>query len=823
MANRLVWGGRYAVFDEIASGGMASVFLACRLGAGESGRVVAIKKLFEQFAKQPEFVTMFLDEAHIAARIRHPNVVTTYEFLRVPDSLAIVMDFVLGAPLVDLARVARDRHEVAPPRVTAAIVCDALEGLHAAHESMDERGRPFGLVHRDVSPHNILVGKDGRGRVIDFGIAKAAGRLQVTEVGVMKGKFAYMAPEQIRAGAVDRRSDVYSTGIVLWEALAGRPLFRGSADAELFSKRGDGKVNVGAPSLVNADISPELDEVVLRALEVDPDRRFSSAREMSEALQEAAGVASEDEVAAWVADLLGDKVRELERKRNEVETSFASGELSGLVPAALADTVTARGAPTPSTPDLDIPDLLPPKAVVKQARASAPASQRVPPPTSARSATNGDGFDDVVADVKLDLAMPMSSPAPRSRSSHSLDGRSLDARAGADSARASVRHVARSPRRGGGVLFVIVLLVALGAVGWKVGPTLVKASLVDAAARRGFVLSVDDLEPRSGGLTLTGVTLTLANVGDVTVKAPSVDVDLDWQGGVRKIFAPGFDLAVRGSATDLGKRLADWRSAPHLPASFEGKAGHLLWSDVLVPGVRAEGIDVSLAVGSQGEGSVHAELPSLTLSLARGSLGPWGARLDSTSEETKLVIALDRTKVDGPPQVSFVVRPSLGVVLSATIPRAKTSQIGVPADFVHGGADPEIELALEGQVLPTGQPLTAHARLGFFAVPIVMAAGALSPVDLVLEGSIAGDTTRALPIDPGSLSIGKVKTRVLGDVTFAPEGVRIEVDRPSGKAPTPPPPFVFDTRDWTSPAVDTVPVPKPVATTPSAAPSGRHR
>jgi serine/threonine-protein kinase len=173
---RVVWAGRYAVFDELAAGGMASVYLACRIGEGESPRVVAIKKMFESFAKRPEFVTMFLDEAHVAARVRHPNVVATYEFLRIPDSLAIVMEFILGISLVDLGRIAEDRGQVAPLPVTVAVVTDALRGLHAAHEATNDRGEAFNLVHRDVSPHNILVGKDGISRVIDFGIAKAAGR-----------------------------------------------------------------------------------------------------------------------------------------------------------------------------------------------------------------------------------------------------------------------------------------------------------------------------------------------------------------------------------------------------------------------------------------------------------------------------------------------------------------------------------------------------------------------------------------------------------------------------------------------------------------------
>ena len=375
MANRAVWAGRYAVFDEIASGGMASVYLACRIAPGDTPRVVAIKKLFESFAKQPEFVTMFLDEAHIAARMRHPNIVTTYEFLRIPDSLAIVMEFVLGVSLQDLQRIARERQAIAPRAVTGAILRDALLGLHAAHETTDEGGNPVGLVHRDVSPHNIIVGKEGTAKVIDFGIAKAAGRLQVTEVGVMKGKFAYMAPEQIRAAPVDRRVDIYSAGIVLWEALTGAPLFRGSADAEMFSRRAAGTVTAPIPSSVNGRLPSGLDAVVARALAVDARERYSTALEMADALAAVLPMASLRDVAEWVQGLAGSRLREIETQRNEVETSFATGELADLMPPSAQMRRTSSsdlGAYAPArsssadqsvdvgpTPELDIPELAP--------------------------------------------------------------------------------------------------------------------------------------------------------------------------------------------------------------------------------------------------------------------------------------------------------------------------------------------------------------------------------------------------------------------------------------------------------------------------------
>jgi len=278
VTERVLWGGRYALFGEIAAGGMATVYLAARLDkSSEIPPVVALKKLSEQLAKQPEFVAMFLDEAHLASRIRHPNVVTTYEFLRTGEGLGIVMDLVVGESFMALLRGAAADVEPAPLLVSTAILVGALEGLHAAHEVCDDTGRPLGLIHRDMSPHNILVGADGIAQVIDFGIAKAAGRLQTTDVGIIKGKFAYMSPEQIHGAELDRATDIYSAGIVLWEALVGRQLFRASSNQELLTKRSAGVASIPPPHLLNPGVPAALERIVLRALANDAKDRYATA------------------------------------------------------------------------------------------------------------------------------------------------------------------------------------------------------------------------------------------------------------------------------------------------------------------------------------------------------------------------------------------------------------------------------------------------------------------------------------------------------------------------------------------------------------------
>jgi len=201
--------GRYTLYGEIAAGGMASVHIGRLVGPVGFLRTVAIKRLHPQYAKDPSFVDMFLDEARLAARIRHPNVVSTLEIVSMEDELFLVMDYVHGESLGRLSRAAADSGTRLPPRVVSSIMVGALLGLHAAHEATNEHGQHLSIVHRDVSPQNILVGTDGVARVADFGVAKAASRVHTTRGGDVKGKISYMAPEQLLQAEIDRRTDLY--------------------------------------------------------------------------------------------------------------------------------------------------------------------------------------------------------------------------------------------------------------------------------------------------------------------------------------------------------------------------------------------------------------------------------------------------------------------------------------------------------------------------------------------------------------------------------------------------------------------------------------
>jgi eukaryotic-like serine/threonine-protein kinase len=299
---------RYTIYGEVASGGMATIQYGRLVGPGGFSRAVAIKRLHRQFSKDESFVAMFLDEARLSARISHANVVQTLDILSDPDELSVVMEYVHGESLSSLFERLTPRAERVPVRIAVTLVVGVLHGLHAAHETRGELGEPLHIIHRDVSPQNILVGVDGVARLVDFGIARAQGRSRATPAGQLKGKLAYMACEQYRGEEVDRRVDVYGASVVLWEALAGRLLFTGDSDAAVVSAVLNERVP--PPSELAPDVPPELDRIVLKGLSRDPNERYASAREMALALEQEVGVGSQSIVSDWLEQVAGDVLRQ---------------------------------------------------------------------------------------------------------------------------------------------------------------------------------------------------------------------------------------------------------------------------------------------------------------------------------------------------------------------------------------------------------------------------------------------------------------------------------------------------------------------------------
>jgi serine/threonine-protein kinase len=366
--------GRYALYDEIAFGGMGTVHLGRVLGSAGFSRVVAIKRMHRDLSREPELVTMFRDEVRVTSRVRHVNVVGTLDAVVDGHEVLLVMEYVHGealSTLLDLMNQARIR---VPANVATTIAIGVLHGLHAAHEARSETDEPLNIVHRDVSPSNVLVGVDGVPRVVDFGIAKSLGRRQHTRDGQIKGKPSYVAPEVIDGRKADRRADVYSTAVVLWETLTGARLFDGESDGVIMAK-----VLAGPVSNLRSErpeISETLEAIVLRGLSTDPDKRFSTAREMALALQEEFGVMAPAELGDWVAEVARESLAQRARSLVDVERmpleahhpnaptindggrraprrSPTPGTLIGIgVPPARAATDDANGSNAAGTPSM---------------------------------------------------------------------------------------------------------------------------------------------------------------------------------------------------------------------------------------------------------------------------------------------------------------------------------------------------------------------------------------------------------------------------------------------------------------------------------------
>jgi serine/threonine-protein kinase len=367
--------GRYEIHQEIASGGMATVHFGLQRGAVGFTRTVAIKRLLPALARDPELAAMFLDEARLTMRIRHPNVVSTLDVVASDGELFLVMELVLGE---SLGGILRELNEPAPPAIATAILVDVLHGLHAAHEATSELGEPLGIVHRDVSPQNVLVGVDGLARVADFGIAKAVNRLQVTRDGQLKGKLAYMAPEQITLGSVDRRLDVFAASIVLWEALVGRRLFHHDEPARVL----DAVLRdaIPAPRTLVPNVPEALCAAVLRGLERAPDQRFPTAEEMASALLAATPIATRPQVSAWVASTVGARLATRAEQLRAIESSDASHKEGELI--AITGARRAQAAGSSDDADRTQPEHALPAAIQIDANASEPQAMTARETTS---------------------------------------------------------------------------------------------------------------------------------------------------------------------------------------------------------------------------------------------------------------------------------------------------------------------------------------------------------------------------------------------------------------------------------------------------------
>ncbi len=327
--------GKYRLLGTLGHGGMADVYLAMADGPEGFRKLCVLKTLKDSMAQDEDFRAMFLDEARLAARLNHPNVVQTFEIDDSEGRLLLAMEYVEGQPVTRVRR--RLTPEQFPLTAYIRVLCDVLDALDYAHNLSDFDGSRLGVVHRDVTPHNILVGYDGRVKLVDFGIAKSSAAVQMTQAGVLKGKVGYMAPEQAGLGEVDGRADVFSVGVILWEAIAGKRLAEGLSARDVLTRRIEGK----DPKIADIvpEVDPELAAICDRAMVKKVSDRFATASDLQIELEKWLKKHGEPPRKVWSQALKDAFAPERKQLRDIVEQRMtADGSLSGMRHALLAMT-----------------------------------------------------------------------------------------------------------------------------------------------------------------------------------------------------------------------------------------------------------------------------------------------------------------------------------------------------------------------------------------------------------------------------------------------------------------------------------------------------
>lgn len=363
--------GKYYLVDRIAVGGMAEIYKARYHVGGGLEKTCVVKRILPHYASNPAFVTMFHDEASVCVRLTHANIAQVFDFGRVGNEHFLAMEYVQGQNLQRILHRVRKRNEKLPPSFALYIAAEVAKGLHYAHTRKDQHGKPLGIIHRDVSPANILLSYEGEVKLVDFGIAKAASQSERTQAGIIKGKVSYMAPEYLLGLELDARVDVFALGAVLWEMLVGEKLFTGENEVEVIHKVQHHDPD--PPSLFNPDIQPPVDRVTSTALARDRSQRYASASEMHRDVAKVSAslgwAVTQPDVGEYLQALFSHEMEEEMHADREISKTFVGLTVKMDPPDTLTPTpdpilLVDDGDTSPSLKPADLTDQsLPPTAV----------------------------------------------------------------------------------------------------------------------------------------------------------------------------------------------------------------------------------------------------------------------------------------------------------------------------------------------------------------------------------------------------------------------------------------------------------------------------
>jgi len=746
--------GRYTLHGEIASGGMASVHFGKLTGKGGFERAVAIKRLHPHLVKDPEFRAVILDEARLAARVRHPNVVQPLDVIDSDGEVLLVMEYVHGESLSRLIRKARERGEPVPLPICATIMSNVLHGLHSAHEAKDDRGNPLGIVHRDVSPQNVIVGTDGIARVIDFGIAKARTSAESTQEGQVKGKVPYLAPEQIAAQPATQRTDIYAASVMFWELIVGRRLFTADQDQIIIALIAQG--NVEPPGAFVEGVPIALDDLVLRGLARDPMDRFSSAREMALLLESILPLAPPSTVGDWVEELARDSLKKRAAQLSDVEQLPPSPDTL----RALED--LSKSSSTPSLVSAIVSTA--PKNAGSSSAPPAALPSTKPPPRKHASA----------ASVRLPKAGELAKPAVQIPN---VDWRPTPAEAQAKLSAEAMPPPAKH-RTSNTIVFMAIVVLAVAGFIYAL-PTLIIRSYVRSAALQGINLSIERVEVSAHDFTFYGVKAEIPDLPGVQFEGKSIQVEL-------KEFAPERvllrepSLSIAGGYSDLRVEFTKWAATHHqalsLPETlreFRIESGRVAWAEIFGKGTALSSDQVAFSTAKETDGAFgdtfHVDLQLVRMQSGAGVFGPYRAVVDGSVDHVTTTLRLNPGKSTDA-SIRFVYSFDGAHVLQAMFTRVPLVELGFPIAPLQANVDFEIDASVVVvQPKPGEYPqVVKHPVTGKIAIELSSDAAKVRA-----KSAIGGDLSTAITF-AGELLIGRPRA-IGGSATFGENALHLEI------------------------------------------------